>query len=229
MPQRPHEHAERQHAEQQHLDADELGERLQPRLRAAHRVLPLVQQRGEVVADVVDQDRERDHERDGHVQGVPDDPPPPVPGEDEAEEPGDDGEAGGVLAEDAAPEDDAAEEPEAERESGQPVVERRGASASPRRRAGFGSPSRSCTATSHARYSAQNISSGVSGVTSTAPNVNSGVKTTSGSRCRGRVSQPITARTVSVETTAGRRMAKSVSPNTAVAARIMYAVIGGWS
>src|SRR5581483_6848935 len=47
------------------------------------------------------------------------------------------------------------------------------------------------TTTSQPRYADQNRSSGVSGVTRTAPNVNSGVAATHGSSRRGRLSQAI--------------------------------------
>src|SRR6185312_16239770 len=97
--------------EQEHLNPDERQERDDPRLRAGHRVLPLVLERDEVVPDVVNQNRQRDQERDREVNGVPEGPPPPVPSDYEADEPRDHRQPGRVLPEDAAPEDQAAEGP----------------------------------------------------------------------------------------------------------------------
>jgi hypothetical protein len=69
----------------------------------------------------------------------------------------------------------------------------------------------------------------VSGVTSTAPKVKIGEHTTSGSKHRGRVNQPMTPSTTSDDSTAGSRTANAEGPSNSVQARIMYATIGGWS
>ena len=73
------------------------------------------------------------------------------------------------------------------------------------------------------------MTSGVSGVTMTAPRLNSGVAATNGSSDFGRDSAATTAKTVSVATHAGRRTANRVSPKTAVLAAIIQATSGGWS
>lgn len=69
----------------------------------------------------------------------------------------------------------------------------------------------------------------MSGVTITAVNVSIGESSTSGRRFRGRESHPTTRTTTHELSTAGSRIATTLSPNTAVEARIMYATIAGWS